>query len=204
MEVQPSSKTSSHPCMALRLIIASVALSYPHLTSLEFDSNPPMKICGAISIAHRTGLKTSGYSRYIGQALWSIGYSARSSYVLVSSYFLIAWLANMLGDMRSKYFAILDIDLCTDDSIQDIMSLVSRMVLLANKHHHQLHIINEGWTARPVSVQLRQTNGFDCGLWVLAGVAAVLQGYHVTGFAESDMPTIRNYIATLVCTLPQL
>jgi hypothetical protein len=84
------------------------------------------------------------------------------------------------------------------------MTLISRMVLLANRNGHELHVITEGWIARPVSVRLRQTNDFDCGVWVLAGIAAMLRGYHVTGFAETDMATIRNYIANLVCTLPEL
>jgi Ulp1 protease family, C-terminal catalytic domain len=38
--------------------------------------------------------------------------------------------------------------------LQDIMCLVTRMVILANRYGHKLHLITEDWTARPVSVRL--------------------------------------------------
>lgn len=38
-------------------------------------------------------------------------------------------------------------------------------------------------------VDILQTNGHDCGIWVLASVAAILQGFDVTGLKESDIPT---------------
>jgi Ulp1 family protease len=44
-----------------------------------------------------------------------------------------------------------------------------------------------------------QTNGVDCGLWVLAAIAAMLRGYQVTAFREGDMVAFRellyNYIS---------
>jgi hypothetical protein len=36
--------------------------------------------------------------------------------------------------------------------VNDIMCLVARMVLLANRHGHPLPVNTEGWTARPISV----------------------------------------------------
>jgi Ulp1 protease family, C-terminal catalytic domain len=38
------------------------------------------------------------------------------------------------------------------DLMQDVMRLITRLVLLANSHSKELHLITEGWTAQPVSV----------------------------------------------------
>jgi Ulp1 family protease len=84
------------------------------------------------------------------------------------------------------------------------MTLIERMVLLANRNGHPLHVITENWIAQPVSVHVRQTNSHDCGVWVLACIAAVLRGYHVTGLTEDDMVSVRKYIADFVCSLPLL
>lgn len=37
-----------------------------------------------------------------------------------------------------------------------------------------------------------QTNGYDCGVWVLAAIAATLRGFHVPGFPEGDISKIRS------------
>ena len=37
-------------------------------------------------------------------------------------------------------------------------------------------------------VDCLQTNGYDCGVWVLASIAAVLRGFDVTGFSKTDIP----------------
>ena len=83
------------------------------------------------------------------------------------------------------------------------MTLVTHMVSLANKNSYLIPPGTEGgWMARPTSVHLRQTNDYDCGVWVLAGIAAVLQGFHVTGCSETDISFIQQYIANLACSLP--
>jgi Ulp1 family protease len=47
-----------------------------------------------------------------------------------------------------------------------------------------------------------QTNGYDCGVWVLASVAAVLRGFDVTGFSEPDIPWFRQFIMYHILSLP--
>lgn len=46
----------------------------------------------------------------------------------------------------------------------------------------------------PSQDEALQTNLYDCGLWVLATIAAALRGFDVTGFAEADMPWFRKYL----------
>ena len=51
-------------------------------------------------------------------------------------------------------------------------------------------------------VDILQSNTYDCGLWVLAGITAILRGFDITGLEEADMPWFRKYLAGLVMTLP--
>ena len=46
-----------------------------------------------------------------------------------------------------------------------------------------------------------QLNDYDCGLWVLATIAAVLRGFDVTGLTELHIPAFRRYLHRLVLTL---
>ncbi|KAJ7632871.1 hypothetical protein FB45DRAFT_746128, partial [Roridomyces roridus] len=84
--------------------------------------------------------------------------------------------------------------------IRDIMVLITRLVALANRNAHQLHLTtedpNEPW-GYP-----HQTNGYDCGIWVLCMMAAILRGAHVTGLQESDIGHARQVIRDHICTLP--
>jgi Ulp1 family protease len=86
--------------------------------------------------------------------------------------------------------------------LQDIMRLVERMVLIANHHGKALHVTTEGWIARPVCLRGLQTNNYDCGLWVLSCIAAVLRGSHVTGLRQADMTWFRQFIYRLVLAQP--
>jgi len=98
------------------------------------------------------------------------------------------------------------------------MRLIKRMVLLANRHGQHIPITMEGWTARPMSVsahltislttdrvpqvQKVQMNGYDCGIWILSCIAAVLRGYHVCLITENDLQYVRRFIYDLALALP--
>ena len=101
--------------------------------------------------------------------------------------------------------------------IQDVVHLVERLVVLANRHGHQLHLVSEPWTARPllvcllifkrqslISLQLEvcQTDGHNCGLWVLTCVGAILRGFHRAVAVEQDMPALRQNLFRLITSLP--
>ena len=49
-----------------------------------------------------------------------------------------------------------------------------------------------------------QTNMYDCGLWVLACIAAVLRGYDVPGLIEGDILHFRRHLHRLILALPVL
>jgi hypothetical protein len=47
-----------------------------------------------------------------------------------------------------------------------------------------------------------QTNDFDCGVWVLACIAAILRGYHVTGLHQENMVGFRDFLCRQILYLP--
>lgn len=57
------------------------------------------------------------------------------------------------------------------------------------------------WKAYPLHLQAVQTNGYDCGVWVLAIVLAVLRGYDMTSMQETDIEPLRKCILNLVLQL---
>lgn len=87
--------------------------------------------------------------------------------------------------------------------LQEIVSLVKNLVLAANLNGHRLHVITEeGWTARPVITSALQSGPVSCGLWVVASIAAILRGYHLTGLSEDDMKNLRSLLYHHVLYLP--
>jgi Ulp1 family protease len=54
------------------------------------------------------------------------------------------------------------------------MKLIAWLLSIAQDHRGSDLIDIKGWVARPLVVQPLQTNGYDCGLWVLTVIAVVL------------------------------
>lgn len=82
------------------------------------------------------------------------------------------------------------------------MVLVARLVLLATKNGNPLRVMTSGWVARPTVIHPLQTNGVDCGVWVIANVAAVLSGFVVTGIHEHDISLVRTSLVRTLGALP--
>lgn len=86
------------------------------------------------------------------------------------------------------------------------MILITRMVLLANRHHHPLHISTqeEAWIAHPFFQvgHARQSNGHDCGVWVVCMIGAILRGYGDIALDETDVAEVRRVFANHLLTLP--
>lgn len=83
-----------------------------------------------------------------------------------------------------------------------IMALVVHLVLLANQHGHSFPVVTSGWIARPILIHPRQTNSFDCGVWVITNIAAVLSGFLLTGIQEHEIPVVRHSLLRLLLALP--
>ncbi|KAJ8094200.1 hypothetical protein PM082_023409 [Marasmius tenuissimus] len=82
---------------------------------------------------------------------------------------------------------------------------VSRLTDMAREHGHPVHesldCLSE-WTARPLQLSAVQSNGYDCGLWVLWVMTAVFRGFDYAHLEEADMPRFRQFIARLIRSLP--
>ncbi|KAG1724163.1 uncharacterized protein EDB91DRAFT_1087579 [Suillus paluster] len=73
------------------------------------------------------------------------------------------------------------------NDVKDIMRLIAWFLAIACQHQHRVNIDLEGWVARPLNVQCVQNNDFDCGVWVLATIFAVVRSKHIMGVLEQDM-----------------
>lgn len=88
---------------------------------------------------------------------------------------------------------------------KEVLGFIKRLVSAANANDKPLQMVmDEGWTAQPVLVQPRQSNGYDCGLFVLANIIAVLHGFHVSGAVEGDMIEFRRLLFLRLLALPPL
>ncbi|KAG2140909.1 uncharacterized protein EDB93DRAFT_644759 [Suillus bovinus] len=92
-----------------------------------------------------------------------------------------------------------------EDDVKDIKKLVGRFLAIARiKRHGGVQIEPEDWQVRTLNVNPCQSNGYDCGLWILAAMIAVLRGRHVTGLHENQMSALRHYLHSLVFSIPSI
>ena len=49
-----------------------------------------------------------------------------------------------------------------------------------------------------------QTNGHNCGVWVLAQMAAILRGYDITDVKENDITHFRHFLQVLIHRIVEL
>ncbi|KAK7053896.1 hypothetical protein R3P38DRAFT_3305315 [Favolaschia claudopus] len=90
---------------------------------------------------------------------------------------------------------------------RDVMLLITRLVALANHNKHPLHLSTEDpeekWEVRPLFKpgHPRQSNDYDCGIWVLSMMAAFMCGHEDTALTESDIPWVRNVFYKHILTL---
>lgn len=58
------------------------------------------------------------------------------------------------------------------------------------------------WSSLIHQNEPRQSNGHDCGLWVLSVMGAMLRGYADTSLSEAEMGHVRRVFADHILTLP--
>ncbi|KAL0575275.1 hypothetical protein V5O48_006711, partial [Marasmius crinis-equi] len=83
-----------------------------------------------------------------------------------------------------------------------IQELVSGAVQRQKKlKYDTLHCLDK-WTFHQLLPERIQTNGVDCGVWVLWAASAVLQGYDYAPLDEKDIKDFRKFVADLLRTFP--
>ncbi|KIM51892.1 hypothetical protein SCLCIDRAFT_142282 [Scleroderma citrinum Foug A] len=82
------------------------------------------------------------------------------------------------------------------------MTLITCLLNIASKKYPGVQVHNHSWIAHPMTTEHLQTNDYNCGLWVLANTAAVLQGHDATGLTGGDMLAFRYYLQSCVLSIP--
>ncbi|KAK1219275.1 hypothetical protein PQX77_018011 [Marasmius sp. AFHP31] len=87
-----------------------------------------------------------------------------------------------------------------------IQVVVNRLVTMAKDHGFLPAFTSlsslSTWSARPLQLHCVQNNGYDCGVWVLWVMAAVICGYDYAAIEERDICRFRKYLANLVRSIP--
>ncbi|KAJ7309971.1 hypothetical protein DFH08DRAFT_719066 [Mycena albidolilacea] len=91
--------------------------------------------------------------------------------------------------------------------LRNVMLLVTRMAVLAHRHGYPLHIstqdLGEAWIAQPLfDGRPLQSNGYDCGIWVVCMIGALLRGHADTSLVEMNMGAVRRVLSDHILTLP--
>ncbi|PPQ96642.1 hypothetical protein CVT26_010666, partial [Gymnopilus dilepis] len=90
------------------------------------------------------------------------------------------------------------------NDLKDVSNLFTRLVRLANQSGHSTDLPTDGWVAQPVIISPTQSNGYDCGLWVLAWIFATLRGFGDCNehWTEEMMPRWRSFLTAMIAGLP--
>lgn len=84
------------------------------------------------------------------------------------------------------------------------MTLVARLSIIAGRNGFPcIQDDFTAWRAYPLHLQGIQTNGYNCGIWVLAAILAVLQGYDTTSMRETHIESLCTCIFNLILQLEQ-
>ncbi|KAK6974534.1 hypothetical protein R3P38DRAFT_2584088 [Favolaschia claudopus] len=92
--------------------------------------------------------------------------------------------------------------------LRDVMLLITRLVVLANRNNHPLHVStedpDENWSAHPLFKvgEPRQHNDYDCGVWVLSMMAAFMRGSQDVALTNDNIPWVRHVLRKHIETLP--
>ncbi|KAG1792064.1 uncharacterized protein HD556DRAFT_588299 [Suillus plorans] len=84
-----------------------------------------------------------------------------------------------------------------EPDVKNIMRLIERYLTIARQRHSDVQIDLEDWRGRMLN-----TNAYDCGLWILAAMIAVLRGRHFSNLHEAQMSDLRHYLRSLVLSVP--
>ncbi|KAJ7593286.1 hypothetical protein C8J56DRAFT_779295 [Mycena floridula] len=91
----------------------------------------------------------------------------------------------------------------SDNETASVVDLVQSLIDLANQNGYPLMVPVEEWIVSPIVVSPLQYNGYDCGVWILAQIFAVLSGVErVGGLEEKDINDVRRYLLSGILSLP--
>ncbi|OJT12711.1 hypothetical protein TRAPUB_10739 [Trametes pubescens] len=84
-----------------------------------------------------------------------------------------------------------------------VFQLVYKLHRLAEDYKHGPFQLDGDWVSYPLLKEPVQKNGYDCGVWVLACIAAILRGFHVVFLTSEQITEFRMRLFALVLTLTE-
>ncbi|KAK0457238.1 uncharacterized protein EV420DRAFT_1549515 [Desarmillaria tabescens] len=90
----------------------------------------------------------------------------------------------------------------SERDIQDVLRFVEMITACVRKQGYELPPSSPAsWTVTRLIAMPIQHNGYDCGVWVLSQIRAVLRGYRQTAITESDISKFRTHCLSMVLAL---
>ncbi|EIW58944.1 cysteine proteinase, partial [Trametes versicolor FP-101664 SS1] len=81
-------------------------------------------------------------------------------------------------------------------------TLVVKLGKLARANNQNAPIADTGWEGYPATLSKLQTNSYDCGVWVVGCIVAVLDGHTTLYGEESQIAGFRYWLFLQASTLP--
>ncbi|OSD02619.1 hypothetical protein PYCCODRAFT_1410600 [Trametes coccinea BRFM310] len=106
-------------------------------------------------------------------------------------------------ERKIAYFDSLADSKSWEADVPAVYSLMYKLHRIANEKgcEVRLHLDETSWETYLLADSPLQSNGYDCGIWVLACVAALLRGYHSVQLTSSEISYFRG---DLLCLLRSL
>ncbi|KAG9309405.1 hypothetical protein JVU11DRAFT_10654 [Chiua virens] len=82
------------------------------------------------------------------------------------------------------------------------MELITQLMSLVKETFSNVQIDDHPWIAHLLITVPLQLNGYDCDVWLLVAVVAVLCGYDIMGLNEKNISYFCQYLQALVLFLP--
>ncbi|KAI0363187.1 hypothetical protein BV20DRAFT_1058256 [Pilatotrama ljubarskyi] len=162
---------------------AQVLLRYYGTSSIHIDDNTIWRDCGLTTAFWRKEVWIVPIHRTLPSMHWTLA--------------VVYW-----RKKRIAYFNSLADQVSWQTDVQSVYSLIYKLHRLANEHHHTCPSLDEAlegeWGAYPLVESALQENGHDCGVWVLACIAALLRGYHVVQLTGSGIVQFRSNLRNLI------
>ncbi|KAI0669310.1 hypothetical protein C8Q78DRAFT_1095812 [Trametes maxima] len=102
---------------------------------------------------------------------------------------------------RIAYFDSFAEKAAWEEDAKVLYALVHKLRRLATEHGYDMDDLDDHWVTYPLVTKALQHNGWDCGVWVLACIGALLCGYHTIELSEEEIAEYRCRLVALVDTM---
>ncbi|KAI0676695.1 hypothetical protein C8Q78DRAFT_960079 [Trametes maxima] len=102
---------------------------------------------------------------------------------------------------RIAYFDSFATTAVWEEDAKVLYALVYKLFRLSTEHGYKARDLDGDWVTYPLVSKALQHNGWDCGVWILACIGAILRGYHTVELSQEGIAEYRSRLAALVYTM---